>query len=226
MNSFGAEQLGYTRAELEGQSVLKLIYPEDHQTFLKQMKTSLENPGELFHWQIRKIRKSGEMVWVKEDARTVTGDGGNPELFLVCNDITGQKRNEEKLAVIINFLPDATFVIDTEGKIIAWNKAIENLTRVKAEEMIGKGNYEYSVALYNVREPALIDYALKPDKEIPPNYFNCKREGDNFFAETYSTYLYPEGIYLWGKASPLYDFSGNLIGAIESFRDITSMKRN
>jgi PAS domain-containing protein len=30
--------------------------------------------------------------------------------------------SEQRLSYIINFLPDATFVINTEGRIIVWNK--------------------------------------------------------------------------------------------------------
>jgi len=37
-----------------------------------------------------------------------------------------------ELADIINFLPDATFVIDKEGKVISWNRAIEDMTGVSA----------------------------------------------------------------------------------------------
>ena len=35
-----------------------------------------------------------------------------------------------KLSDIIEFLPDATIVIDKEKKVIAWNNAIEELTGV------------------------------------------------------------------------------------------------
>jgi len=50
-------------------------------------------------------------------------------------DITVRKQAEERLEVserflsdVINFLPDATFVIDGDGKVIAWNRAIEEMT--------------------------------------------------------------------------------------------------
>ena len=49
---------------------------------------------------------------------------------------------------IIDFLPDATFVIDIEGRVIAWNHAMEELTGVSAESMLGKGDYEYSLPFY------------------------------------------------------------------------------
>ncbi len=37
-------------------------------------------------------------------------------------------RSEQQLHDIIEFLPDATFAIDQEGRIIAWNRAIEAMT--------------------------------------------------------------------------------------------------
>jgi len=135
------------------------------------------------------------------------------------------KRSEEKLAEIINFLPDATFVIDIERRVIAWNRAMEELTRVKSEDILGMGDFEYSSAIYGSRRPILIDFALKPDQDIPPKYYFCRREGNKFIAETYSTYLNPDGMYLWGSASPLYDATGAVIGAIESMRDITVIKQ-
>ena len=32
------------------------------------------------------------------------------------------KTSEQHLRQIINFLPDATFAIDSQGKVIAWNR--------------------------------------------------------------------------------------------------------
>ena len=53
----------------------------------------------------------------------------------------------QRSSQIIDFLPDATFAIDTAGKVIAWNRAIEEMTGVSAEEMLGKGDYEYKVTV-------------------------------------------------------------------------------
>jgi len=38
------------------------------------------------------------------------------------------KNSEQRLADIIDFFPDATFVIDKEGLVISWNRAMEVLT--------------------------------------------------------------------------------------------------
>jgi PAS domain S-box-containing protein len=135
------------------------------------------------------------------------------------------RKSEEKLADIINFLPDATFVIDTDGKVIAWNIAMEELTGITSPDILGQGDFEYSLAIYGSRQPILVDFALKPDQDIPPKYYYCKRDGKKFIAETHSTYINPDGLYLWGTASPLYDATGTVIGAIESMRDVTAIKR-
>ena len=56
--------------------------------------------------------------------------------------------SEKRLTDIINFLPDATFAIDHEGTVIAWNRAIEELTGIPAAEMLGKGDHEYAIPFY------------------------------------------------------------------------------
>jgi PAS domain S-box-containing protein len=48
--------------------------------------------------------------------------------------------DHERILDIVEFFPDATFVIDTDKNIIAWNRAIEMMTGVNKEQMIGKGN--------------------------------------------------------------------------------------
>lgn len=41
--------------------------------------------------------------------------------------------------------------IDPSGRVITWNRAIEELTGVKAEEIIGKGDYEYALPFYRTK---------------------------------------------------------------------------
>ena len=87
------------------------------------------------------------------------------------------KNSEQRLADIINFLPDATFVIDKEGVVIAWNHSIEALTGVKATDILGKGNYEYSLPFYSERRPILIDLVLKSYPDFEKKYNNMKKSG-------------------------------------------------
>ena len=135
------------------------------------------------------------------------------------------KESERRLTDIINFLPDATLVIDKEGKVISWNKAMEDMTSVAAEAMLGKGDHEYSIPFYGGRRPILIDLVFEDNEEIRKNYSFIQKEGNKFFSEIYIQRLFGgKGAYLWFIVAPLYDSKGIIIGAIETIRDITNRK--
>jgi PAS domain S-box-containing protein/putative nucleotidyltransferase with HDIG domain len=133
------------------------------------------------------------------------------------------RESERRLYDIINFLPDATFAINRKGKVIAWNKAIEEMTGIKADDMLGKGDYEYNLPFYGERRPSLIDLVLRADEEIEERYQYVRRYGNILLGEAIVN-MKEENLTLSGKASPLYDSDGNIIGAIESIRDITEQK--
>ncbi len=126
---------------------------------------------------------------------------------------------------IIEFLPDATFVIDLDGRVIAWNKAMEAMTGVPKESMLGRGDYEYALPFYHERRPLLANLVFMPEVEIDTQYDNVERIGDTLIVDIFIPDFRPGGIVLWAKASPLYDPQGNITGAIETVRDITERKQ-
>jgi len=52
------------------------------------------------------------------------------------------------LEKIVDSLPDAIIAVDREGRVIAWNRAMEEITGVGKEEIIGRGEYIYAVPFY------------------------------------------------------------------------------
>ena len=135
--------------------------------------------------------------------------------------------DQERLqADILNFLPDATFAINTEGIVIAWNRAMEQFTGIPASAMLGKGEYEYAASLYGQRRPVLIDLVLKNDPAAKALYPFIKRNGNTLYAEILlPRFRNGKDVPIWFTASPLYDNSGTVIGAIESVRDISEQKQ-
>lgn len=126
---------------------------------------------------------------------------------------------------IINFLPYATFAIDTHGVVIAWNKAMEKMTGIRADQILGKGDYEYALPFYRERRPLLIDLVLRDDPATIVKYQNLIRDQKNLIAEvTIPHFNNGKGASLWFVASPLCDTQGTIIGAIESIREITDRK--
>jgi len=134
------------------------------------------------------------------------------------------RHEERRWKQIVDFLPDATFVIDTEGKVVAWNRAIEKMTGIRAGDMLGRGNHEYALPFYGERRPVLIDLVTQWDKTTAAAYRYVKKEGDALISETYDCLVAP-GRTLRNKASVLYDENGQVTGAIESIRDITKRRQ-
>ena len=161
---------------------------------------------------------------------------GSSSVMVILDDITEvlqaeeilkkehQALEQQQLTQIIDFLPDATMVIDLEGKVIAWNRAIERMTGLEAREILGKGDYEYAIPFYGERRPVLIDLVGQWNKEIEDKYQYVKKIGESLISETCDPMIKPGG-FLWHKASLLYDRAGEVMGAIESIRDITDQKR-
>ncbi|MFX4262294.1 PAS domain S-box protein [Pelotomaculum propionicicum] len=150
-----------------------------------------------------------------------------------CSDISEHILAERKLRAanqqhldIIDFLPDATFAIDRDGRVIAWNRAIEEMTGVCKEDMLGRGDYAYSVPFYGNQRPILIDLIFLENSSFESRYEYTERKENTIYAEALTPCVYNgKGAIMWGKASPLFDSDGNLIGAIESIRDITERKK-
>ncbi len=164
----------------------------------------------------------------------ITAFSPRKDLYITLTiDITKQKKAEkeirierQKLLDIIEFLPDPTFVIDENKKVIAWNKALEEMTGTPKEEIIGKGDYAYSIPLYGERRPILVDLIFLKEKEIEAKYDYVKRKGETLFAEVFMDKLYGgKGAYVFKKASPLYDSEGNLVGSIQTIHDISEQKK-
>jgi signal transduction histidine kinase len=131
----------------------------------------------------------------------------------------------QRLTDIVEFLPDATFVIDKEKKVIAWNHAMEEMTGIKKADMIGKGDYAYSVPFYGIPRKILIDMVDLPLSQIEKDYKSIEIRKNTLCAETYVPLMRGgKGAYLWGISAMLFDAQGNKAGAIESIRDITERK--
>jgi PAS domain S-box-containing protein len=141
------------------------------------------------------------------------------------NMLTLVQDANQQLMNIIDFLPDPTAVIDRERKVIAWNRAMEEMTGLKKEAVIGKDHSIGTIPFYGEPKPALADLILAPPSTGKGYEFLDKR-GNVLYTEQFVPSLFGgKGAYLAAMASPLFDTQGNLVGAIESIRDITDRKR-
>jgi PAS domain S-box-containing protein len=182
-----------------------------------------------FTMEMRMRRIDGKWRWIHVCSRPHRTSDGRVFWDGVATDITERKEAEaasqvveQRLADIIEFLPDATLVIDRDKRVVAWNRACELMTGVNKEAVLGRGDYAYAESFFRERRPILIDLLDLPAPQLEATYKYVQRKGDKIYAESFIPHLNEgRGAHLWGVAAPLFDKTGYRCGAIEVIRDVT-----
>lgn len=206
---------GYKSKECNNITILDLVHPNYLDMIRNRLLLRQKGDSQYFRHEIEFITKNGR-EFCGDLASSIINFQGREGIMGVIYDIgnynqikNALQESKQRLMDVINFFPDATFVIDNDGTIIAWNYAIEKMTGIKGEDMLGKGNYAHSLPFYGTRRPILIDMVLDSNEELQGH---CPNIGEN-------------GIFVNAVASPLYDTGGTRVGAIESIKDITINKQ-
>ena len=222
---------GWSRKELLGKKID--FVPPELEAETKSAIQKMQAAGhETMFFETRRLTKKGDQLDVQlNTAPFHDRHGHHVGNIVILNDITERKRAEEaiknseqRLSQIINFLPDPTWVVDNDGRVVTWNRAMEKLTGIKTEDIVGKGNFEYALPFYGERRPVLIDLVQNWNPEYKKNYLSIKKAGNKLVAESYHSNLGDGGMYLLLTASLIYDAADQVAGAIESLRDITDRK--
>jgi len=150
-------------------------------------------------------------------------------------DVTERKlaeqalRNSElRLQSVIQGSPIPTFVIGKDHRIIYWNKALEELSGIKSEEVIGTTDCHR--AFYSEKRPVLADLMVDQALEAIPRWYFEKYTKSSLLDEAYeATDFFSElqggGKWVRFTAAVIRDFRGDLVGAIETLEDVTERKR-
>ncbi len=216
--------------KIVGKEIDSLIPTENLQTAV-DVVSALMPDNSTASFESLFLRPEGRR-WIQWTSHGIFNQSGSLiEIQSVGRDITELKMAEEALrqserrqADIIDFMPDAILAVDLEGKVMVWNKAMESLTGVKAEDMLGKGNYEHALPFYGFRRPILVDMVLTPFKQFENEYASFRKEGNAVMGEIFITRIGPNGSYLLAKAATLYNAAGDKAGAIESIKDMTERR--
>ena len=227
------ELMGVTSEAIRGKTVYELWPGEHAKTYhAKDLELMAHPARQVYEFKVRdKDGLEHPVIYAKDVFRDENDQAaGIVGAFL---DITRLKQAETELQAtsqqlmdIVDFLPDATFVIDKDKKVIAWNRALERMTGIPKSEMLGKGDFAYSVPWYGERRPILIDLIGAENEKIEKTYDYVYRAPDGtLYSEVFVPSLNRgKGAHVWVTASPLIGSDGKPYGAIESVRDVTARK--
>lgn len=121
-----------------------------------------------------------------------------------------------------------TFVLDSAHRVMIWNRACEQLSGLKAEQVMGTS--DHWKAFYAAPRPCLADLVLSGETEsaeaLYQEYEPPSGMGTALSAENWC--VMPNlgtSLYLAIDASPIFDEQGQLIAVIETLRDMTAQKK-
>jgi PAS domain S-box-containing protein len=139
------------------------------------------------------------------------------------------RASEKRLSEIMDGSSIPTFVIDRDHVITHYNRAMENLTGISANEIIG--TRKQWMTFYAKKRPILADLVVdEASEEEMARLYGIKYrkseviegayEAENFFPD-----LGERGRWVFFTAAPLRDAKGRVTGAIETLQDIGQQKQ-
>jgi PAS domain S-box-containing protein len=232
VNDAVVDTLGFSREELLRMTV-KDIDPDIPREQLPEIFEQLRRDGRHL-LETRHRRKDGSTFPVEISSNYLLVEGQEYDCCF-ARDMTERWQAEQDLlssrrylSELIDTLPDALFAIDADGAVTIWNRAIEQMSGVSRESVLGQRGSAYAKAFYGRRRPMLIDLVrpgMQAGDEIQELYDYVQRDGDVVLAQVYLPLVYGgRGAYVWGKAVPFRDDRGQIQGALEIIRDITEQK--
>jgi PAS domain S-box-containing protein len=161
-------------------------------------------------------------------------DGRRKALVMLGREVTtylnAQARLREEQALLTGALQAvdvATFVIDADHTVRAWNRAMEELTGVKASDIVG--TREGWRGFYTASRPCLADLIVSYRHDEVPSYYGTSSKaeyaGDTFRAEGWFQ-LRGRRRYLDFEVTPILDNAGKRIAAVQTQHDITEQMQD
>ncbi|MCL5037857.1 MAG: PAS domain S-box protein [Chloroflexi bacterium] len=163
------------------------------------------------------LSREGEDIYIDDSAAPIIHENGDMiGVVMVFRDITEKKiaereirRSKDYAELIFHLNPYASFTVDKERRITAWNKKAAGVTGYSVEEMMG-----HKCTLF--AEDSCKDFCglFSPEVDKPIVGSECVIRTRDGSLKIISK-----------NADFLRDENGEIIGGIESFEDITEKKR-
>ncbi len=145
-NTYAENLTGYKKEDVLGKNLFELFIPEgDREKIPRVFKNVLRQMPDFSSYENPILIKNGSERLISWKNTVLKNKSGEPYGVLsIGTDITERKKiedalknSEKQLKIIFESAPDAYYINDLKGILLAGNKAAEKITGYKREELIG-----------------------------------------------------------------------------------------
>ena len=216
----GAEAIfGYSAQEAIGQSTNMLLPPgaEDEESAIL---SRIRHGQTVEHLETQRLRRDGTIIDVSATISPIRDETGRiVGASKIARDITRQRQADRALVnergflhTLINTLPDLVWLKDVDGVYLSCNRRFEDFFGARAEEIVGKTDYDFVDA-------TLADFFRAHDrKAMEANAPSVNEEDIAFASDGHRERLETTKV-------PMRDEAGKLIGVLGIGHDITGRKQ-
>ncbi|MCX5845658.1 MAG: PAS domain S-box protein [Deltaproteobacteria bacterium] len=228
--------LGYEPEEIIGKHYYDFFIPEEREEHRHELKGFFDKDEAFFRIVSRRLHRDGYQIYIEATGLPLINAEGKTVGYRGTNrDITERIRAEEKLREseqrlykVIQGSAIPTFVIGKDHRIIYWNTALEKLSSIIAEEVVG--TTQHWRAFYKEERPCMADLLVDESLETIPHWYSEKYKKSKLVADAYEGLDYfPDmvggGKWLRFTSVGIRESQGNVVGAIETLEDVTEGKK-
>ena len=216
INDAALEISGYSRSEVEGQSMLMFIAPEDHARVVENIMRMYEGP--LGPREYHLVMKDGRKLLFEVNGDVLRHPDGTPyELVNVCRDVTARKQAEVALResdaryrAVLEASPDPIVAYDIHGRVTYLNPAFTGVFGWNLEELLNQR----------------IDYVPEDQQAKTREMIAMVRRGESFAGfQTQRRTKTGEVLDISMSAAIWRDESGDPEGSVITLQDVTERKK-
>ncbi|MCK5915350.1 MAG: PAS domain S-box protein, partial [Deltaproteobacteria bacterium] len=177
--------IGYSKLELLGENILKVIHEESRQLAMTRIMARFQyDPAEVNEYKIKK--KDGSTIWVEIFGVTVEGASEAEEPFLLVNAIDVSKRvaadqalrkNESLFRGFADNLQAAIYMLNDKGEIIYANPFASKISGYSNKELLGLPGF--ATVHPDDREQAMARNQARLAGENVPDQYDLKLKVKN-----------------------------------------------
>ncbi len=150
INTAGAKMIGLNEEEFIGKTHEEIGMPEDLSKKVKSILTRIFETGNPEEFEFDIPSPEGSRYYYSYNIPEFDEKGNVKSILAIAHDLTARKRAEEELIAsekkfraTIHEAFDGIMLINEKMKIIEWNKAMEEITGIKQEEIVNSYLWDF-----------------------------------------------------------------------------------